>query len=116
MSVLSPRYQTEEVAWLSLLVVLWLFSLGIQYSLSEIFRGFEHHLWAGTLGGALTQILLLGFLVLIWCLRIEPTIMHVVAATVVASMCNFGLLIAMLYRIRKRYPTTRSTVAMEQCT
>ncbi len=39
-----PRYQTEEVVWLSLLVVLWLFSLGIQYSLSEIFRGFEHHL------------------------------------------------------------------------
>ncbi len=54
-----PRYQTEEVFGFHCLCTL-AFLAGILFR-CQIFRGFEHHLWAGTLGGALTQILLLGF-------------------------------------------------------
>ena len=102
-----PRYQSESVLSLSALAALWLFSLGFQYSMSEIFRGFERHLWAGTLGGALTQVLLLGFLCGLWCFAKSPDILLVVAATVLASLINFGMLIVLLTQVRQQYPAQR---------
>src|SRR6056297_2095964 len=84
--------------------VVWLGTLGIQYTLPEIFRGREEYLLAGVLGGALSNGLGLAGLMSVRRFTSQPELTDALAAMAVAGIVNYLIVMLILARTVRRMP------------
>ena len=90
-----------------LFISLWLFCIGIQTALSEVFRGYARHDLAGFCGGFLANGLsLLGLFVL--SLVGEMTLQQVIAVIAICSFANFCVICFMLWQLVADLPANQT--------
>lgn len=89
---------------LLILGALWIMSVGLLYSLSEIFRGLERHVEAGIQSGLLAHCLNNLVLAAVFITGTRLTLTHAVTLSVLANCINYLFMMIRLTRILRQFP------------
>ena len=86
------------------LLVIWSVLWGLQYSLSEVFRGFSNHILPGITGGLLSNILfIIGIALCVIC-KIELDLYSILVVTLIAYFINYLVIVVSIFTISRRLP------------
>ncbi len=92
--------------WPLVLGALWIMSVGLLYSLSEVFRGIERHVEAGIQSGLLANCLNSLVLAVVFCSGTHLTLTHAVTLSVLANFVNYLFMMIRLTHILRQYHGT----------